>query len=94
MKVSKVHCKKCGNALGTGVLVCPFCGATLTKEQLKVKEAERKRMFGNPELLTAKYGEKIVYQQTQKDNKFLVYLLVFSVIVLIVFVILLITSIF
>lgn len=88
-----MHCKKCGKAIGSGALVCPYCGATLSPEQLKVAKEERKKMFGNPELLTEKYGEKIVYRNEDKKSGFLVSLLVFSVIILIVFVILLFTSI-
>ena len=75
-----MHCKKCGNALGTGVLVCPYCGATLSKEQLKVKEDERRRMFGNPELLTEKYGEKVVYQANEGRSGLLVSILIISLI--------------
>ena len=93
MKVNSMHCKKCGKAIGSGALVCPYCGSTLSPEQLKLAKEERKKMFGNPELLTEKYGEKIVYRNEDNKNGFLISLLVFAVIVLIVFLILLFTSI-
>ena len=84
-----MHCKKCGKALGTNSVVCPFCGTTLSPEQLKVVEEEKKKMFGNPELLTEKYGQKVVYQNEDKKSGFLLSLVVISVIILIIFVILL-----
>ena len=33
-----MHCKRCGKAIGTDRGICPFCGAMLTIDQMKIYE--------------------------------------------------------
>ena len=87
-----MKCRKCGEALGTNSPVCLNCGAMLSQEQLKIVEEEKRKKLVNTELLTEKYGQKVVYKNEDKNSNFLIYLLVFAVIILIIFVVLLFVS--
>lgn len=67
-----MHCKRCGKALGTDRGICPFCGAMLTKEQMKIYAQDRKENSLKPEMLTEKFGEKPqVYQKREENTSYL-----------------------
>lgn len=53
-------CKKCGKALGSEIGACPFCGAMMTNEQLKIYIEDKKERSMRPVLITEKYTGKMM----------------------------------
>ena len=79
-----MHCKRCGKAIGTDRGICPFCGAMLTSEQMKIYEQDKKDNMKKVELITEKYGNERVYfeKSNQNENKLVGILVVLGVLVL------------
>jgi len=87
-----MKCKRCGKALGTDRGICPFCGSLLSKEQVEnYRKAKEEKMF-EPEMITEKYGEKLIYYEKskEKENKVLGLIVILGVLAFL----LLITAIF
>ncbi len=85
-----MHCKRCGKAIGTDRGICPFCGAMLTKEQIKIYQQDKKENMFKPEMLTEKFGEKPQIYQKREDNSKYLWLIVFLALAIIIALIILI----
>ena len=86
-----MHCKRCGKSIGTDRGICPFCGAMLTSEQMKIFNQTKKENMYKPELLTEKYGEKqMVYEKRENNDHKLIYILLGLFLFLIIAIIILI----
>ena len=73
-----MHCKHCGKAIGTDRGICPFCGAMLTKEQMKIYSEQQRENSFRPKLITEKYGEKpVIYEKREENfNFFIVFIII------------------
>ena len=87
-----MHCKRCGKAIGTDRGICPFCGAMLSNDQMKMYQKEMQERNKETRLITEKYGEKpyIYMKQKNNDNRLAIilcalFLLAIVVIVLLIF---------
>ena len=81
-----MHCKVCGKAIGTDRGICPFCGAMLTNEQMKIYKQEKKDSLNKVELFTQKYGNQqtIHYEKSGDiENKWIGVLVVLGVLLII-----------
>lgn len=82
-------CQKCGKALPSDGVVCKFCGAMLTSEQIN----ERKQMRDpnqrfQPNLMSDRYGvdKKNIYKKDDapKENKFLGALIIIIILLILI----------
>lgn len=79
-----MHCKRCGKALGTDRGICPFCGAMLTKEQMKIYAQDRKENSLKSKMLTEKFGEKPqIYQKREENSSYLWIIVIVAFLILI-----------
>ncbi len=88
-----MNCKKCGKALGTDIGACPFCGAMMTNEQLKIYVEDKKERNKRPELITEKYTGKpmkIERNETYQEKKLWGILLILGTLLILLIIVLLI----
>ncbi len=78
-----MNCRRCGKSLGTDRGICPFCGASLSKEQMEVFAQDKKNR--NPEMIMEKYTGKKIYIEKRENNDSKYTLYIILVIIFIVF---------
>ncbi len=88
-----MHCKRCGKALGTDRGICPFCGAMLSNDQMKVYQKEMQDRNKETRLITEKYGEKpYIYEKAKNsDNKLAMLLMALFLVVIVLIIVLIFT---
>jgi len=68
-----MNCRRCGKALGTDRGICPFCGAMLSEDQMKIYKQDKKENMYRPELITEKFtGNSFHYEKNESHEKGLV----------------------
>ncbi len=85
-------CNRCKKPLPNTGIVCKFCGALMTQDQInyqnKMRDKDNKRIM----LLSEKYGvnNKVEYREEKKENKVLgLFIIVLTLLILIILTILL-----
>lgn len=63
-------CNRCGKSLPSDGIVCKFCGAAMSQEQINYKEKMKDKTNKKLELLSEKYGQNNnVNYREEKENK-------------------------
>ena len=77
-----MNCNKCGSPLPNKGIVCNFCGAAMSPEQLKYMQRMQDKNNKQIELLSEKYGQdNNIKYQSNKENKILGLIIIIVILV-------------
>jgi len=89
-----MYCSKCGKALGTNSIKCPFCGTMISNSQVKESKQyrEKEKELQRVKLISEQYGQElgITYNEKTNENKILGGIIILAVLLLIIVIVLLI----
>lgn len=71
------YCKRCKKPLPNEGVICKFCGAMMTQEQLNYQQKMKNKNDNQIMLLSEKYGQKSnIEYRDNKENKLLGFIII------------------